>query len=144
MKRLRRLVLTVSLLLAPTALRAQAPPPVPTVSRLVLVFSGLESEWMEAARRADAAALDRLMTEDFEARGAATPGAPTPRGEWLAAARGIPEAHLSQMAVRALGDVAVVSFRTSTAAGRTAFCVDVWVQNGGGWRVAARYESAAS
>jgi hypothetical protein len=113
------------------------------VSRLVLQFSRLEGEWMEAAKRGDGPTLDRLVADDFEVRRGESPGVPAPRAEWLMAAPHAPVPAVSQMAVRALGDVAVVSFRAGTDSGVASFVVDLWVQRAGDWKVAARYESAA-
>jgi hypothetical protein len=133
------------LLLAAVVAHAQdrAASRVPTVSRLVVLFSRLETEWMEAARRGDGPTLDRLVADDFEVRRAEAPAAPTPRAEWLTATRGAAVPAVSQMAVRALGDVAVVSFRGVGDSGSAAFVVDLWLQRGGDWQIAARYESAA-
>src|SRR5262249_45250640 len=69
----------VSILLLPALglggflLHAQAPPTGrapggPTVTRLVQMFTGLETEWMEAARRKDRAALERFLADDYELR----------------------------------------------------------------------------
>jgi Domain of unknown function (DUF4440) len=112
---------------------------IPTVSRLVQVFSRLELELTDAASRGDAAVLDRLVADDFETRSARAPGVPTPRAEWLAAARDTAPHAPSEMAVRALGDVAIVSFRMGPVA-EARFVVDVWTQTARGWRVVARYE----
>jgi hypothetical protein len=132
-----------SLLLAAVAASAQDSPSsrIPTVSRLVQLFSRLEAEWMDAARRGDGPTLDRLVADDFEVRPAEAPGTPTPRAEWLATTRSAAVPAISQMAVRALGDVAVVSFRAVGGPGSTAFMVDLWVQRGGSWQIAARYQS---
>lgn len=116
---------------------------IPTVSRLVQLFSSLEIEWMEAASRGDASALAKLVADDFEGRNDQAPGVPTPRAEFLAAARGVAAPTPSEMAVRALGDVAVVSCRMRRGDERGPFVVDVWVRTGGGWKVVARYASGS-
>jgi hypothetical protein len=116
---------------------------IPTVSRLVQLFSSLEIEWMSAASRGDPSTLGRLVADDFEGRNDQAPGVPTPRAEFLAAARGVAAPTPSEMAVRALGDVAVVSCRMRRGDGRGPFVVDVWVQTGGGWKVVARYASGS-
>ncbi len=138
---LSTMVLAVSL---PAGALAQDPAAgrIPTVSRLVQLFSRLEAEWMEAASRGDATALGGLVADDFEARSAQAPALPTPRAEWLAAARGVAAPAPSEMAVRALGDVAVVSCRL-TQAEHSAFVVDVWVESQGSWKVVARYASGS-
>ena len=121
----------------------------PTVTRLVQLFTGLETEWAEAVRRKDHAALERLLDDDYELRVSAQPGEPIPREEWLDTAMnrfGLRSFSIGQMAVRDLRDVALVSFRYSQEAdvdGRDQsgdfFVVDAWVRKDGAWRVKARY-----
>jgi Domain of unknown function (DUF4440) len=115
---------------------------IPTVSRLVQLFSRLEVEWMEAASRGDAKVLAGLVADDFEARSAKAPGVPTPRAEWLAAARGVAAPEPSDIAVRALGDVAIVSCRM-TRDGHHTFVVDVWLESQKSWKVVARYATGS-
>lgn len=135
----------VPLLLAAVVAHAQDPADsrIPTVSRLVLSLSRLEAEWMDAARRGDAPTLDRLVADDFEVRRAEDPGVPTPRAESLTAMRDTAVPAVSQMAARAVGDVAIVSFHAVGDSGPAAFVVDLWVQRNGHWQIAARYASPA-
>jgi ketosteroid isomerase-like protein len=133
---------------------AQAPPTGrapggPTVTRLVQMFTGLETEWMDAARRRDKAALERFLADDYELRISSLPGEPIPREEWLQAAMNrynLRSFTIGQMAVRELGDAALVSFLYSQEAdveGRDRsgdfFVIDAWVQKDGVWKVKARY-----
>ena len=130
---------------------AQAASSGPTVTRLVQLFTRLETEWMDASRRKDQAALEGFLADDYELRSAARPGQPIPRGDWLQGALNRENLHsftIGQMAVRELGDVALVSFvyhREIDLGGknRTAdlFVVDAWLQKDGAWKVKARYAS---
>jgi ketosteroid isomerase-like protein len=137
-------------------LASAEPPPspqrVPTVTRLVQLFSGLENDWMEAVRRRDEAAVARVLGDSFEMRSALAPSDPVPAGDWVRNA--VHEFHLrsfriSEMAVRELGTVAVVSFRLAQegdlggkAESAEFFVADVWVRQDGAWKVAARYSAA--
>jgi hypothetical protein len=136
-------------------LASAEPPPqrIPTVTRLVQLFSGLENDWMEAVRRRDEAAVTRILGDSFEMRSALAPSDPVPAGDWVRNA--VHEFHLrsfriSEMAVRELGTVAVVSFRLAQEGelggkeeSAECFVADVWVRQDGAWKVAARYAAAA-
>jgi ketosteroid isomerase-like protein len=135
-------------------LASAEPPPqrVPTVTRLVQLFSGLENDWMEAVRRRDEAAVTRILGDSFEMRSALAPSGPVPAGDWVRNA--VHEFHLrsfriSEMAVRELGTVAVVSFRLAQEGelggkeeSAECFVADVWMRQDGAWKVAARYAAA--
>ncbi|HSD00417.1 MAG TPA: nuclear transport factor 2 family protein [Casimicrobiaceae bacterium] len=134
------------LLAVPTSAQ---PSRIPTVTRLVKVFTELEVALDAHARSGDAAALDEALDPSFEMRTGARPGAPVPRDEWVRQMRASPRSSLriEQMAVHDLGDVAIVSFRASPAtasSGRARFIVDCWKRAGDGWRLAVRYASDAS
>ena len=120
---------------------------VPTVTRLVKLFSELEAGLAASGRSKDAAALDRMLDPSFEMRVDTAPGTPIPRDAWIRDLRASSGAapRIEQMAVHDFGDVAVVSFR-DTASGGAAhprFIVDCWKRDGDGWRLAVRYASAA-
>ena len=124
---------------------------VPTVTRLVKLFSDLERSLVDKARAKDASDLDALLDASFEMRVGSAPGAPVPRDAWIRETRKSGAApRIEQMAVHDFGDVAVVSFRESAAAGtarnrgRDRFVVDCWKRDGSGWKLAARYLSDAS
>lgn len=152
--RRRWLALAPLLLLLPPGAHAQAPPGgvgrIPTVTRLVQLFTGLETEWLDAVRRKDEAVLGRLLADDFELRNGASPGEPVPRADWLhdAIGRGDPRSFVvSRMAVRELGDVAIVSFLCAPESGdgrEALFVVDAWVRKDGQWTVKARYAAPAA
>ncbi len=118
--------------------------PVPT--RNILIFSKLENEWHDALRRHDAAALGRILSDDFEIRSAAAPGVPTAREDavhaWLQAPA--VESSVGQMAVHEYGDLMLVSFlwRLNGEGGRapqTFFVVDTWKRAGNDWKATVRY-----
>jgi hypothetical protein len=114
---------------------------VPTVTRLVQMFSELEGRLDAAAREHDAAAFDRLLHADFELRNAARPGTPLPRAEFVQQTldRPMAPARIEQMAVHDIA-AAIVSFlRRSTDAAATLFVVDVWGRTGDDWRLQVRY-----
>ena len=131
----------VALVVATPAL-AQPSPRIPTVTRLVKIFSELETRLVESAHAADTAALDALLDPAFELRVADAPGTPVPRDDWMRLARASTETHprIAQMAVHDFGDVATVSFADAAAA-PARFIVDVWKREGDGWKLAVRYQS---
>ena len=120
-------------------------PRIPTVTRLVQQFSALEEVLVNAVRNGDAAALERILADDFEMRVGAAPGAPIPKSDWirhwLAAANGA--YGIEQMAVHAFGDVAVVSFLARRGPRDSLFITDVWVGAGSAARLAVRYAGPA-
>lgn len=112
----------------------------PMLTRLVKVFSELETQLAGAARKGDQAELSKLLDASFETRSASAPGTPLPRAEWISAAKSSDAtARMEQMAVQDLDTVAIVSFKRSSL-----FIVDVWTQHGGEWMLRSRYSSPAS
>ena len=101
-------------------------PPMPT--RLVALFGGRERALADAMASGDLQAIDALVSRDFEARPGDAPGHPVPRGSWL---QGSPAAQfpgrIEQLAVRAVGPAALVSFVwvLPAGAGRVSV-VDLW------------------
>jgi hypothetical protein len=115
---------------------------IPTVTRLVKIFSQLETRLVDSAHVQDTAVLDTMLAPDFEMRAGEMPGTPIPRDEWIRLARASPETQprLAQMAVHDFRDIATVSF-TDTATKPPRFIVDVWKRGGDGWKLAVRYQS---
>jgi hypothetical protein len=115
---------------------------IPTVTRLVKIFSQLETRLVDSARAADTTTLDAMLDTNFELRLGEAPGTPVPRDEWLRQARASAPTHprLGQMAVHDFGTVAAVSFADSTTS-PSRFIVDVWKREGDGWKLAVRYQS---
>ena len=124
-----------------------------TRTRLQVLFSDLESQWLTAVQHNDKAALDGLLTDEFTVWSSKPPGDPMPREEWQAEAFAHPPQsfQLRQMAVRAVSaNIAIASFRLAETMGSGAqarresyFVVDVWNKVGKGdeWRCSDRYLS---
>lgn len=125
---------------------------IPTVTRLVKIFSELEARLATQALSSDASALDQSLDPSFEMRTAAAPGVPVTRDEWISQTRAA-SAHapgIAQMAVHDFGDVAIVSFREVVGDAKAArranqrFIVDCWKRDGPSWKLAVRYQSDVS
>jgi len=119
---------------------------IPTVTRLVKVFSELEAALQTQARSADPAALDQSLDASFEMRDSTSPGTPIPRDEWIRQTRATAaqDHSIDQMAVHDLGAYALVSFReletgVATGSRHQRFIVDCWKRDGDSWRLAVRY-----
>ncbi len=149
----RRLVVNAVLVLSPALALAsgeQETPDaggrIPSVTRLVSLFGGLEGRWLKAIRARDASELESVLADDFEMRLASRPDQPIPRAEYLKQALTASAAPwvVRRMAARDLGGPVIVSFRLeldAPAAGPSSrvFVVDLWEPFQGGWKVAARY-----
>jgi hypothetical protein len=135
-----------------------------TRTRLQVLFSDLESQWLKAVQEKDEASLNRLLADDFQVWTPQPPGDPIPREDWLrqAFANKLQSFRLRQMAVRSLSpEVSVADFLLTLTYDRAGkiqtqdhFVVDVWtdvqtdVQTKNGesdnWRCVARYVSVVS
>jgi len=118
---------------------------IPTVTRLVKVFSEREAALQTQARSADPGALEQSLDPSFEMREATSPGMPIPRDEWIRQARATSAGNrvIDQMAVHDLGTYALVSFREVDRDAKSAvqrFIVDCWRRDGDSWKLAIRYE----
>lgn len=128
---------------------APAPGRIPTVTRLVKLFSGLEKDLVARTHAKDAAALDAVLDPSFELRAGNAPGTPVPRDAWIREARAAQRTppQIDQMAVHDFGDIAIVSFREtdggSAQRGSRRFVVDCWKRDGDSWKLAVRYASDA-
>ncbi|HYT98475.1 MAG TPA: hypothetical protein VEO36_14225 [Casimicrobiaceae bacterium] len=118
---------------------------VPTVTRLVKLFTEQEAAMAAAIRAGDASAVERLLTDDFEMRTGATPANPVPRAEWLTEMMRVrnPGDDVTGMAVHDVNSAAIVSFVQGR--GQTAiFIVDVWRATAANdWKLAIRYAAPA-
>jgi hypothetical protein len=135
------------------------PPPqhasqrVAITTRLVTVFSELETEWLQGVQQKDSAALDRLLGQDFLELSPNVVG-PVPREDWQQRvfAQELRSFRLRQMAVRSLNEeTAVASFVLSESVQsggalqeRNSFVVDVWTRTIGRWVCTGRYVSPVS
>jgi ketosteroid isomerase-like protein len=147
--RLRPWIVVLAVLVATPAFAqpVQHSANVPTVTRLVKLFSDLERGLAEKALAKDVSALDAMLDPSFEMRVGSAPGMPVPRDAWIRQARaGSHETpRIEQMAVHDFGDLAVVSFlERAGGAAKGRFVVDCWKRNGDAWKLAVRYVSDAS
>lgn len=143
-------------LLIPISLIAQDQPPTGgrpaggrtvTPTRTVVKYTALEENLFQALQDNNAAGLDKILADNFEAW-AAEKLPPTPRADWMKMFLGnLKTFRVRNMAVREFGDVAVVSFlleRTGDVNGKplspVLFIVDVWKLSGD--KLAVRYASA--
>ena len=136
----------IVLQLSPASAQATATGRVPTVSRLVMLFTEQETNLAARIRAKDAAGAGSLLTDDFELRSGPQPGRPVPRADWLRQSMQAPGADTTptQMAVHDLGGTAVVSFLLKAdSANAGFFIVDVWRQSGEQWKLAIRYVAPA-
>jgi ketosteroid isomerase-like protein len=151
-----RFCLVLCLALSEVLAQSQTPPRsgsgrIVTVTRLVAMFSDLESQWLTAIQQKDENALKRLLADDFQVWTPTPPGDPISREDWLkqAGAGKLESFHLRQMAVRSLNDeTALASFvlsetveRAGKATRHDNFVVDVWRKTGDQWHVTDRYIS---
>ncbi len=150
-----RTVILITLLLAGSAWAQKPEPPqaaagrIETSTRLVALFSDLNSQLFHAIQQRDATAFNKLVGEDFELRTNRAPDDPQSREDWQqqAFSRALTDFRLSAMAVRGLrDDVAIVSFVLEEKLGppakrRTSFIVQAWSREGDAWTCQEAYIS---
>ncbi len=131
--------------LDPASAQTTATGRVPTISRLVMLFTERERELAARIRARDAAGAGSFLTDDFELRASSEPGRPVPRSDWIRQSIQSPsqEGTPTQMAVHDLGGTAVVSFLQPGGANAGLFVVDVWRRAGEEWKLAVRYVAPA-
>lgn len=150
--RLSKVLLTTALLLTCTPwTSAQATGRIETRTRLVSQFSGLQTQWMDAIRKKDGAALDHLLSDDFEVWTPAHSG-PIPREDWQAQAfaENLKSFRLADMAVKSpREDIAIESLRletTTSAHGQDVrqqfFVVNLWIREKNHWLCTDSYVSS--
>ncbi len=153
------LALAAALLQVPSPAFAQPKEPggrrIVTTTRQVSKFSDLEEQLTRAIQHKDEVRLGKLVSEDFELWTPAPPGDPVPREDWIhivLTALTLQSFQIRQMAVRTVGDTAVVSFVQTERAictGRdcsgSSFVVDLWQQQGkDAAQLLVRYQSKLS
>lgn len=121
-----------------------------TRTRVVSQFSELQAKWLQAIKSKDAAALDHLLSDDFEVWTPAHSG-PIPREDWQAQALAdnLKSLRLGNMAVKSPRDgIAVASFRLETTTARNGsdvtqqfFVVNLWVSDKDSWLCTDSYVS---
>ena len=117
---------------------------VPTVTRLVKLFTERETALAEAVRSGDEKRTQAFLTDDFEMRIGSATANPIPRADWLSEMMRTrnPGEAATGMAVHDVNGIAIVSF--SQGRGPDAiFVVDVWRAAGTDWRLAIRYAAPA-
>lgn len=152
-------VLIVVLLLALAATAQDARPPqhqggapagarVVTMTRPMAIISRLENQLEDALVKGDQAALDGLVTEDFNLWTPRPSGEPVPREDWLKQAPRMLPIQRRNLAVESLsnGEVFVASFMAlqpgiAKRATVDHFLVDVWIKAGDSYRLKARYQA---
>lgn len=124
-----------------------------TETKLQIFFSELETQWLKAVQDKDKAALNRIVSDQFQLRTSTAPGNPIPYAAWLLEIFGqkLLSFRLRQVAVRELSPtIAVVSFvltktyqQSATPQTEDQFVVDIWINTGSGdnWRCTDRYFS---
>jgi len=153
MRRILFLSLLVAVGVAMTSLPAAASEDVgriPTVTRLVRMFSELEGILIEAVAKRDTQTVSKLLHDDFEMRVGAMPGNPVPRAAWIRQSFAEPKSSsiLAQMAVHDFGKAAAVSFsrrikEANSDNERDIFIVDIWTRAAGDWKLSVRYAGPA-
>ena len=121
--------------------------------QLQVFFSKLETQWFDAIKDRDQAALNLIVSDDFHLWTSAPPGNPVSREQWLLGifGRRLLSIGMRQLAVRGISsNIAVVSFvqtetyqQSATPQTEDHFVVDVWINSGNGdnWRCTDRYFS---
>ena len=122
-------------------------------AQLQVFFSKLETQWFDAIKDRDQAALNLIVSDDFHLWTSAPPGTPVSREQWLLGIFGRRSLSfgMRQLAVRGISsNIAVVSFvqtatyqQSATPQTEDHFVVDVWINSGNGdnWRCTDRYFS---
>ena len=126
---------------------------VATKPQLQVFFSKLETQWFDAIKDRDQAALNLIISDDFHLWTSAPPGNPVSREQWLLGifGRRLLSIGMRQLTVRGISsNIAVVSFVQTETYQQSAmpqtevdFVVDIWINSGSGdnWRCTDRYFS---
>ena len=140
------LSMTVSVFAASASASEGSAGRIPTVTRLVRMFSEMEGNLVQAVEKRDKQAVSKMLSDDFEMRIGATPGDPIPRAAWMQQSFAEPKSSsiIEQMAVHDFGKVAVVSFLWKMQIEKSAgvheiSIVDIWTQGPDNWKLTVRY-----
>jgi hypothetical protein len=128
-------------------------PHIITATKQVTIFTGMETQILQAVQKKDKAGLEAMLTDDFTIE---MPNAdPLPGDEWLdsvtAKDYSLKSFVVRQMSVIDLGNAAVVKFdriqeatsKTQTDSGEF-FVVDLCKKSGDIWKLANRFVSKVS
>jgi hypothetical protein len=123
--------------------------PVPTVTRLVKLFTQLEYDLITSLKKNDKSMLSRLVDDRFEMQVASQSREPVPMSAWLEkslAESSLYHYEISNMSVYDYGGNAIVSFNwqpfapiKDNSVSPGLFIVDVWKKDGPGWKLAIRF-----
>lgn len=120
---------------------------IPTVTFLVKKYYNLELSINNSFSYENNAEVNSFLAADFEVRNAEAPNHPIPRAAWLAANAIVKEkATITQMAVRELGEIRIVSFILISEKNpdKKYFVVDIWKSKDMHDQLMARYISTES
>jgi hypothetical protein len=119
---------------------------IPTVTRLVLLFTQLENNLSRAIAANDKENASKLLMNNFEMRSGTEPGDPIPKAEWLQEAlkQQNSEGRIEQMSVHGYDNISVVSYLLKQTNAKPnsppdVFIVDVWTLSQGTWKLSVRY-----
>lgn len=124
---------------------SQKPARIVTTTRLVAIFSELETQLINAIQKKDQSALDHLLSDDFQVWKPMSD--PVPKEDWIREAELQKSAsfRIEHMAVRGLNEqISIASFvliPTTSQNAEQYFVVDVWQKTADIWRVTDRYIS---
>jgi len=144
------LIFSLAVMRAATAAPEAGMGRIPVLTRTVQIFMQLETDLDKALAKRDAAAVMKLLAEDFEMRVGSMPANPIPRAAWVKQSFAEPKSSsfIEQMAVHDFGKLAVVSYSrkeksAKAAAAHDIFIVDIWTQGPDNWKLAIRYAGPA-
>lgn len=141
-------IFMMSLAVAQEPVSPKLTPTITTATKQVTLFTGLEKQMLQAVQKKDRAAVEGMLTDEFEI---AMPGVDSLAGpDWvdsvMAKDFSLKSYVIRQMSVADLGDAAVVKFdriQQATHQGKNEsgefFVVDLWKKSGDSWKLANRY-----
>jgi ketosteroid isomerase-like protein len=147
------LTMVVLLAAAQEPVKPQLSSRIKTATRQVAIFTGLETQMLQAVQKRDKAALTAMLTDDFALE---MPNADRTAGEdWVDSVMTkdfvLEKFGVHQVSVIDLGNAAIVKFdRLQQATYKGAkengqfFVVDLWKKDGDTWKLANRYVSKVS
>lgn len=154
-----RVIVLMNLLLASAVLtlgQGQVAPERPakrivTRTRLVSIFSDLESQLFKGLQGNEEQSMDALLAEDFQLWTPTPPGDPVPRDDWRkqALAERLQAFSIRQMGASSVDENAVlvhfVLSKTVELGGKTSvqdyFVMDMWQKSDDKWQLRERYAS---
>lgn len=145
--------MAASLAAAQEPVKPKLTPRIITATKQVALFTGLETQLLQAVQKKDKAAAEAMVTDGFNID---LPDAdPLPGDDWLdsvmAKDYALKSYVIRQMSVVDLGDAALVKYDRSQAStkqgkpdGGEFFVIDLWKKTGDTWKLANRYVAKIS